>query len=116
MNDSAKSPDRRRACQWQSMAGPLLVHFRTPWCGQCQLLAASLEALSGELEGRLDIREVNLDQHPELSEQFGLHRVPTLILFDQGTPIGRFDGMPAREELRVRLRGLLADYSTTPGP
>jgi thioredoxin 1 len=99
---------------WRSLTGPVLVHFRTSWCGQCQILAPSLEALAGELEAHLRIADVNLDDGPELAAQFGITQVPTLILFENGTPIDCFDAMTAPEELKARLQGVLADYSNEP--
>jgi thioredoxin 1 len=98
----------REAC-WPT--GPVLVHFRTSWCGQCQILAPSLETLAGELEGQLRIVEVNLNDCPEVARQYGISQVPTLILFDNGAPIECFDALTSPEELKVRLQGVLADYS-----
>jgi thioredoxin 1 len=99
--------------EWRSVTGPVLVHFRTSWCGQCHILAPSLEVLAGELEGDLRISEVQLDECPELAAQFGITQVPTLILFENGTPIECFDASTSPEELKARLQGVLADYSTS---
>ena len=95
----------------RSAATPMLVHFCTAWSAQCQILAPSLEVLASELRDQLKIAQINLDQCPELAERFGVNNVPTPILFDHGTPIGRFTGMTAAQELKARLLGLLADYS-----
>jgi thioredoxin-like negative regulator of GroEL len=89
----------------------MLVHFCTAWSAQCQILAPSLEVLASELRHQLKIAQINLDQCPELAERFGVNSLPTLILFDHGTPIGRFTRMTAAQELKARLLGLLADYS-----
>jgi thioredoxin 1 len=91
--------------------GPVLVHFRTSWCGQCRILAPSLETLAGELEGQLRVVEVNLDDCPEVAGQYGITQVPSLILFENGTPIECFDALTSPEELKARLQGVLADYS-----
>lgn len=90
---------------------PVLVHFRASWCGQCQILAPSLETLADQFEGQLRIMEVNLDDCPDLAGQHGITQVPTLILFENGAPIGWFDAWDSPEELKVRLQGILADYS-----
>jgi thioredoxin 1 len=98
--------------EWRSVTGPVLVHFRTSWCGQCHILASALEALVGDLEVELSMVEVNLDDGPELAAQFGIIQVPTLILFENGTPIECFDAWTSPAELKARLQGVLADYST----
>lgn len=99
----------------RSAATPMLVHFCTSWSGQCQILTPSLEALAGELEGQLRVVNVNLDDCPELANRLGITTVPTLILFDNGTPIERLSGLTSPAELKARLHGLLADYTTPPG-
>ncbi|MCL4176811.1 MAG: thioredoxin family protein [Verrucomicrobia bacterium] len=101
-------PLEREEC-WPT--GPVLVHFRTSWCGQCRILAPSLETLAGELEGQLRIAEVNLDDCPEVAGRYGITQVPTLILFENGAPIECFDALSSPDELKVRLQGVLADYS-----
>lgn len=55
---------------------------------------------------------MNLDDCPERAEQFGIVQVPPLVWFDHGTPIERFAGLSSPQELRGRLRGVLADYAT----
>jgi thioredoxin 1 len=95
----------------QVQHGIVLVGFSEPWCGQCQILAPSLETLAGQLEGQLRIVEVNLDDRPEVAGEYGISQVPTLILFENGVPIECYDALTSPEELKVRLQGVLADYS-----
>ena len=116
MNRIAEIPGTQCERELRSAVIPMLVHFRTSWSGQCQILAPSLEVLAGELGDQVKIAETNLDQCPELAGRFGIANVPTLILFDNGTPIGRFVGLTSARELTARLRGLLADYATPRAP
>jgi thioredoxin 1 len=97
--------------QMQSARQPVLVHFYTSWSGPCRILAPALETLAGELAGELNIRQTNLDQHPELARHYHLTDVPALILFDGGVPIAIFDGTSSPPELRAHVKGLLADYA-----
>ncbi len=99
----------------KSAVEPVLVHFYTSWCGQCQILAPSLARLARELEAELEVAEVNLDHNPELAGRYGVFTVPTLILFHNGVPIDRFEGSPSVQELKARLQGVLADYAAERG-
>lgn len=96
----------------RSASQPVLVHFYTSWCGQCRILAPSLEALGGELEGELRVAAVNLDCCPELARHYGITNAPTLILFDTGSPIAYLDASMSPLQMKAQLQGLLADYAT----
>jgi thioredoxin 1 len=93
-------------------AKPVLAHFYTSWCGQCRILAPSLEILAGELEGELQVAKVNLDHCPELAKRYGIIDVPTLIFFDNGVPIASLDAWMSPRQMEAQLHGLLADYAT----
>jgi thioredoxin 1 len=93
---------------------PVLVHFATSWCVQCQILATLLEAIAGEFGAELHVAEMNLDRSPELARRYGVTTVPTLMLFDNGLPIAVLDAGMSRRELKAQLHGLLADYAVQP--
>jgi len=94
---------------------PVLAHFYSTWCEQCRILAPSLQQLAEEFVDELKIVAVNLDLCPEVAASYGITRLPTLELFDGGVPIASLDvGMP-RQELKVELQGLLADYAKKKG-
>jgi len=99
----------------RSAAQPVLVHFHTSWCGQCQILAPSLKTLAAELEDELQVAKVNLDHCPELARRYGITNVPALILFDNGVPIASLDAWMSPRQMRAQLHGLLADYATLRG-
>lgn len=116
VHESMKTVNRIEGGKWEreirSATQPVLAHFHTSWCDPCQILSATLEELAVELEGELQAVAVDLDHCPELARRYGITDVPTLILFDSGAPIASLDPRGSPRLLKVRLQGLLADYTT----
>lgn len=68
------------------------VKFYAPWCGHCQQLAPIWSSMAKELEGRLDIGEVNCDVEKKLCRSLRLSSYPTLVFF-KGTDRIDYDGL-----------------------
>jgi thioredoxin 1 len=71
---------------------PVIVDFTATWCGPCRALAPTLEVLAKEFEGKATFVKVDIDESPNLAEQYGIEGVPTLLLFKAGEPVDRIVG------------------------
>lgn len=71
---------------------PLLVDFWAPWCGPCRMVAPVLEALAEELDGKLRIGKVNIEEDMDLTARFRVQSVPTFIIFVDGEVKARTTG------------------------
>ena len=63
---------------------PVLVDFWAEWCAPCKQIAPALEEIASDLEGRLSIAKVNIDDNPSTPSKYGVRGIPTLILFKDG--------------------------------
>ena len=78
---------------------PVLVDFYADWCGPCKVVGPIVEELASEYEGKIDFRKVDVDDHPDLTGQFGIRGIPTLILFKDGEPVETLVGVVTKSAL-----------------
>lgn len=83
---------------------PTLVDFFATWCGPCKLQGPILEEVKNKLGDAVNILKVDVDQNQELSQQFSIRSVPTLILFKDGEAVWRGYGLHQADMLEAKLR------------
>ena len=86
---------------------PVLVDFYATWCGPCQMMAPILEQVNQKLSNRLQIVKIDTDKYPEIASQFNIAALPTLVLFREGQPIKRIEGVIQSPQLIEQLESLL---------
>jgi putative thioredoxin len=89
---------------------PVVVDFWAEWCAPCISLAPALERVIEELEGRVLLAKVEVDDNMRLAGHYRLRGFPTVILFVDGNEIGRFHGSRATHWLREWIDEHLGDY------
>jgi len=88
---------------------PVLVDFYADWCAPCKYVAPLMDELAKAHEGTLLVVKVDADQAPDVSQQFNIRSIPTVILFNDGEEVGRSVGFEP-EKLRA-----MADEAVKPG-
>ena len=87
--------------------GPVLVDFWAEWCGPCKQIAPALEEIGAEMQGRVTIAKVNIDENPQSPNNYGVRGIPTLILFKDGEPAATQVGAVPRSQLKKWVEGAL---------
>ena len=86
---------------------PVLVDFYATWCGPCQMMAPILEEVGASLRDRLQIVKIDTDKYPNLASKYQVEALPTLVLFKNGQPAEKIEGVQQAQQLIQHLGSLV---------
>ena len=86
---------------------PVLVDFYATWCGPCQMMAPILEEVGASLRDRLQVVKIDTDKYPNLASKYQVEALPTLVLFKNGQPAERIEGVQQAQQLVQHLSSLV---------
>ena len=86
---------------------PVLVDFWATWCGPCRMLGPTIEAVAKEYDGKVTVVKCNVDDCEDLSMQFGIRNIPTLLFFKDGQVVDKLVGNVPKAEITSRLDAIL---------
>lgn len=80
-----------------------VIDFWAPWCGPCLAIGPSIEALSTEYEGRVNIGKVNVDENGELSIRYGITSIPCILFIKDGKVVDKQVGAVPKAALERKI-------------
>ena len=78
---------------------PILLDFWATWCGPCMMLSPVIEEIADELDGKVKVGKVNVDEQPELAGAFKIESIPTLVVIKDGITSEVLIGLHSKEQL-----------------
>ena len=86
---------------------PVVIDFWAEWCGPCRMVAPIIDELSSEYEGRVEIGKYNVDEENDLSAEYGIRNIPTILFFKDGKLVDKQVGAAPKAAIQAKVDSLL---------
>jgi len=83
---------------------PVLVDFWASWCAPCRAIAPAVEELAVQYKGKVKVAKLNIDEHQDTPQQYGVRSIPTLLVFKAGKVVEQIVGAVPKARLEEALK------------
>ncbi|AJF59621.1 MAG: thioredoxin [Candidatus Diapherotrites archaeon] len=82
----------------------VVVDFWAEWCGPCIAMAPIVEETAKEMNGKVKIAKLNVDENHEIAEKYGIRSIPTFLVFKAGKLVDQFAGATSKQEFKNKVK------------
>lgn len=81
-----------------------LIDCWAPWCGPCQAIGPTIEELCIQYAGKVFVGKLNVDENPQIAEQFQIYSIPTMLIMKKGKEVDRIVGLCPKNHIESVLK------------
>ena len=85
----------------------VMIDFWAEWCGPCIKLGSAVEAIADKYDGKAVVGKMNIDENDEVSSEYRVRNIPTILFFKDGELKDRSVGLVPQADLEAKLEALL---------